>query len=47
VAHVHAPLDILAALAIAALGGAAGLWLGGRAWDRWQSRADDGPAALR
>ena len=38
VAHVHTPLDIVAALVIAALGGTGGLWLGGLAWTRWRAR---------
>jgi undecaprenyl-diphosphatase len=38
VAHVHSPVDIVAALAIAAVGSAAGLYLGGLAWQRWQAR---------
>jgi undecaprenyl-diphosphatase len=38
VAHVHSPIDIVAALVIAAVGSAAGLHLGGLAWQRWQAR---------
>jgi undecaprenyl-diphosphatase len=38
VAHVHSPIDIVAALVIAAIGSAAGLYLGGLAWNRWQER---------
>nr|WP_275941239.1 phosphatase PAP2 family protein [Planosporangium flavigriseum] len=38
VAHVHSPIDIIAALVIAAVGSAVGLYLGGLAWSRWQAR---------